>query len=68
MRQPIFSVLTCVAANMCKPTGNTLFLYIQHQLSTDFNRIEEIEPKEETEELRRVQEDANAAASKAGMG
>lgn len=53
---------------MCKLTANTLFLYIQHQLSTDFNRIEEIEPKKEIEELRKVQEDANAATSKAGMG
>lgn len=57
-----------MAANMCKPTTDTLFLYAQHQLATDFNKIEEIEPKEETEELRKAQEDANAAARRAGMG
>ena len=57
-----------MAANMCKPTTDTLLLYVQHQLSTDFNRIEDIEPKEETAELRKAQEDASAAGSRAGMG
>lgn len=49
---------------MCKPTTDTLFLHAQHQLSTDFNRTEEIEPEDETEELRKAQ-DGNAAASRA---
>lgn len=57
-----------MAANMCEPVTDTLFLYTQYQLSIYFNRIEDIEPKEETEELRKAQEDAKAAASRAGMG
>lgn len=56
------------AANMCEPVTDTLFLYAQYQLSIYFNRIEDTEPKEETEELRKAQEDAKAAASRAGMG
>lgn len=53
---------------MCEPVTDTLFLYAQYQLSIYFNRIEDTEPKEETEELRKAQEDAKAAASRAGMG
>jgi len=43
-----------------------LFPYARHQLATDFNRIREIESKQETKELRKAQGDANAAASRAG--
>lgn len=72
-RQPslVFSVLArtqTMAVNMRKPTPGTLLLNTQHQLSTDFNRTEEIEPKGETRELRKAQEDANATPSRGGMG
>lgn len=68
---PVFSVLArtqSMAVNMRKPTPGTLFLNTQHQLSADFNRTEETEPKGEIRELRKAQEDANVAASRGGMG
>lgn len=38
-----------MAANTGKPTTDILSLCVQHQLSTGFNRIEKMEPKEKTE-------------------
>lgn len=59
---------TCTQAEHgCKHAQAHNFPYAQYQPSTDFNRIKEIESKEETEELRKAQEDANAAPGRAGM-